>query len=204
MAIERGYRHSGWLQQDTDLVSLHDDKRWLDIVLACNTAEENYLQTINRELYILYQQDQADRRGGDDIDWSQISERDQKRRIMVEQMLEKGEVKMADDYFHAAMIFQHGSDGESYQLAHELALKAVELDSTKSVAKWLACAAKDRFLWHIGEPQWYGTQFIQIDGLWTIDPIDTTMITDEERLEWNVPTLFEARQRVRQMNSDGE
>ena len=104
------------------------------------------MQTINRELYQLYQEDQGDRQGGfESKDWSSISERDTQRRARVKEMLDSGLVKVADDCFHAAMIFQHGDDTTAYLLAYELALKAAELDSTKGSAKWQAAAAKDRY-----------------------------------------------------------
>ena len=149
----------------------------------------------------MYQEDQGDRLDSDgELDWARINERDAQHRERARALLDSGLVKSSDDYYHAAMIFQHGHDSASYVLARELALTAVRLDSTNSIARWLAAAAQDRYLWSIGKPQWYGTQFHQLDGNWTIDPIDTTAVTDEERRLWNVPALAEARHRAEEMN----
>jgi hypothetical protein len=200
-AVEAGYRNAQWLARDADLESLHGDERWGELVAKCETANEQYLQSINRELYDIYQADQSDRLSGT-IDWSVVGERDRQRIARVRVMLDSGLVRAADDYYHAAMVFQHGEDTTDYALAHRLALKAVELDSTMAIARWLSAAAKDRYLWESGQPQWYGTQFHQLDGVWTIEPIDTTAVTDAERLKWSVPTLEQSRRRAERMNAD--
>ena len=198
-AIENGYQNAEWLKQDSDLQSLREDARWSDMLQKCKTAEEAYLQSINQELYRAFQADQADRLNGE-TDWSVVHLRDCERRQLAMSMLDSGLINTSDDYFHAAMIFQHGDDSSDYWRAHELAIKAVELDSTNNIAKWLAAAAKDRYLWKIGKPQIYGTQYHPIDGVWTIEPIDTTAVSDEERLRWQVPPLSEARLKAMQMN----
>lgn len=198
-AIENGYRNVSWLKKDTDLQSLRNDPRWPNLVDTCAAINEKYLQTINRELFRLFQEDQ-DERMSDDLDWSAVHKHDAERRVRVREMLDSGQVIVSDDYFHAAMIFQHGDDTISYLLARTLALKAVELDATNHIAAWLSAAAQDRYLWHIGKPQWYGTQTHMIDGKWTIEPIDTAAVTDEERLESHVPPLAQSRQRMEQLN----
>ncbi|MCK5125191.1 MAG: hypothetical protein KAR42_02950 [candidate division Zixibacteria bacterium] len=197
-AIESGYFNSDWLKKDSDLQSLRENSRWPDLVLKCEAANEAYLQSINRELYLTYREDQGDRKSGGD--WSNIIQRDAERRELVYEMLDSGLVKASDDYFHAAMIFQHGVDSSDYSLAHELALKAVALDTTNAIAKWLAAASKDRYLLNIGQSQIYGTQLRLIDEKWTIEPIDTTVITDEERQKWQVPPLSEAKLKAVRMN----
>jgi len=156
----------------------------------------------NAELEELYEQDQSDRSAGPDIDWDAVTVRDSLRRVRVHEMLAANDVQTSEDFRHAAMIFQHGSDTTAARTAHELALTAVELDSTNTSAKWLVAAAWDRYLMRKGEPQWYGTQF-RSDGPgtpWRLYDIDTTAVTDEERQELNVPTLAEARARVEEMN----
>ena len=203
-AVAAGYRDSVHLQADTDLASLHADPRWKAAVAKTEAAEKAYLDSINAELYRLYQQDQADRAGDvEKADWEVISKRDADRRARVRQMIAEGRLKAADDYFHAAMVFQHGDKSEDYQLAHELASKAAEMDPKHHVARWLAAASKDRYLWSVGKPQIYGTQFKKTspDGPWTIDPIDEAALTDEERVKAGVPTLADTRKRLEQMNA---
>ncbi len=83
----------------------------------------------NPELARIYEEDQADRHGApDDIDWSEVGPRDEQRRARVLELLTAGEVRSAADYFHAAMVFQHGSSLEDFQRAHDLAVEAVKLD----------------------------------------------------------------------------
>jgi hypothetical protein len=160
---------------------------------------------MNEELRSLFAQDQADRtehRAPDDL-----KQRDRVRRRRVEDLIAGGALQTPEDYYHAAIIFQHanpvvnvilGSDQRStsiqadedslrcYWRAHELASRAAELGYTR--ARWLAAAAFDRWLMFQGKPQKYGTQFWQ-GKLWDVDP--TT--TDAERSAWNVRPLAELR-----------
>lgn len=112
-----------------------------------------------------------------------------------EELIDKGALKVADDYFHAAMIFQHGDKPEHYAMANEMARKAVELDPTHRTAKWLFAATKDRHLHSLGKPQIYGTQFRKNkkDDPWTLQSNDETAVTDAERLEYGAPTLADSK-----------
>jgi tetratricopeptide (TPR) repeat protein len=199
-AVAAGYKDVDHLQQDPDLHALRNDPRWAEVVEKAQIQLQAYLQTINVELYELFKQDQADRMQ-EQIDWEALRERDRQRHARVLQMLEEGVVKAADDLYHAAMILHHFDDSTSHRMARDLAQQAIVLDPASMRAKWLAAAAQDRYLWKIGEPQWYGTQF-QPDstGRWTLEPIDTTAVTDEERLQHGVPPLAEIRQQLELMN----
>jgi hypothetical protein len=159
------------------------------------------------ELGAIYLADQRDR---EDVDVGRLTpgemvERDRIRRCRVDELVAEGELATADDYFHAAMIFQHGGSLAYFWRAHELALRAAELGHEGEAwwcsARWLAAAAYDRWLMWQGKPQKYGTQYAVENGeklLWEVDP-DTT---DEERAKWNVPCLADALQhaggRIRQ------
>ncbi len=150
---------------------------------------------MNEELHAIYTQDQADRKGEINAD---IQERDRIRRQRVEDLLTAGLVQTAEDYFHAAMVFQHGEHLDDYRKAHELAQKAAELGH--STGRWLTAAAYDRWLIMQNKPQKYGTQYTTQDGstfmLCEVDP----STTDEERAEWNVPSLAEAQQLATEIN----
>jgi len=198
-SLDRGWRDVAHLEADTDLRGLHEDERWQPIVQRAIVAREAYAKANNQELLDMYEADQSDRSG--QIDWALVGPRDEKRRQRVKEILEAGDVKTADDYFHAAMVLQHGAGSADFKLAHELALKASELDADHSTARWLAAAAKDRYLQSIGEPQIYGTQFRKVDGQWTLEPIDETAVTDEERARWGVPPLASAKEREKTMNA---
>ena len=150
---------------------------------------------MDEELHAIYTQDQADRKGDITAD---IQERDRIRLQRVEDLLTAGSVQTAEDYFHAAMVFQHGEHLNDYWKAHELARKAAELGH--STGRWLTAAAYDRWLMKQGKPQKYGTQYTAQNGssftLYEVDPATT----DEERAEWNVPPLAEAQQRTVEIN----
>lgn len=199
-ALDRGYRNTNLLSSDSDLSSLRDDERWESILARCREAEADYLESINVELYEMFQADQNDRRG--DIDWDAVAPRDEERRRRAMEMVENDLLSAPDDFVHAAFIFQHGSDSTSYRIAHELASKAVALDSTHARARWIAAATKDRYLQSVGKPQIYGTQFRLVEGVWTLEPIDTTAVTDAERAWWGVPPLARQRARAAEMNAE--
>lgn len=145
---------------------------------------------MNFELETLYQRDQTDRR---DPLPANLWERDTARRKRVEELIAAGTLQAPIDYYHAAMVFQHGGTPEYSWQAHELAKQAVEMGYEQ--ARWLTAAAYDRWLMQQGKPQKYGTQYIPHGTCWKLWPTDPTT-TDAERAEWNVPTLEETMQHV--------
>ena len=203
-AIARDFTNVQHLQNDADLKALHSDSRWRAIVEKMRLAQLAYLQreTMNAELFFLMKDDQLDRRTADSAGWDSVAKRDAQRLVRVKQLLQDSALRVSQDYFNAALIAQHGTDSSDYLLAHQLARKAVDLDSANLSAKWLSCAAYDRYLHSSGKPQIYGTQFRfdQTSGQWTLEPLDAAAATDEERAYWNVPPLSEARERCVQMN----
>ena len=159
-------------------------------------------QTNNPELERLYKEDQVDREAGPnaDIDWQAVSKRDAERRARVREIVDKGGATTSTDYYHAAMVYQHGTEVPEYDEAHRLAMKAVELDPENKQARWLAAASKDRSLMWQGKPQLYGTQFKKVDDRWVLWEVDPA-ITDEERAKWNVPPLAEQRKKLETLNA---
>jgi TPR repeat protein len=149
---------------------------------------------VNEELRQLYEADQADRLASEMP--RDFMERDHARLRRVTELLDAGAAESGEDFFHAAMVFQHGDDVNDYQRAHELALRAAELGHRPG--RWLAAAARDRWLMRQGKPQKYGTQY-RASGdrmeLYEVDPATT----DEERAEWDVPSLAEALRRAEDM-----
>lgn len=149
------------------------------------------LPAVNEELRELYEADQADRLA--ETMPADMVERDRARLRRVADLLDAGAAESGEDFYHAAMVFQHGNGPEDFQRARELALRAAEMGHRPG--RWLAAAALDRWLMTRGEPQKYGTQY-RASGdryeLYRVDPATT----DEERAEWDVPTLAEARRRA--------
>src|SRR5262245_5201520 len=141
-------------------------------------------EMMNDELRTIFEQDQADRQG--ELH-PEVGQRDRARRARVEELIAADELQTPEDYFHAAMVFQHGERLEHFLRAHELALKAAELGDPQP-ARWLAAPAYDRWLIYQGQRQKYGTQYIAEDGCWKLWDTDPTT-TDEERAAWDVPSL---------------
>ncbi|MEM1220434.1 MAG: tetratricopeptide repeat protein, partial [Bacteroidota bacterium] len=162
--------------------------------------EEPKTVTDNEELKALAEADQADREP-EKIDWVIVNNRDEERQKRVTEMLKEGVVRTAEDYANAAIIFQHGQDTTASRLAVAMMRKAIELDSTRD--KWLLAAAIDRDLMRRDLPQIYGTQFRRNDigEPWYRYKIDTTQVTDEERLEYGVETLAQQLEKERLMNT---
>ena len=155
----------------------------------------------NEELMRLYQEDQSDRtsKDGKPIDWSAVGPRDRAREARVKELYGNNQLHTGADYYHVAMILQHGGAPEDYLLAHELCIVAISKGEER--AKWLAAASEDRFLISIGRPQRFATQF-RSDGpnapirLYQVDQ----GVTDEVRRALNVPSLAEAKAREVKMN----
>lgn len=159
---------------------------------------------MNDELRLLFETDQAERIDhppyGTPEYWA-LRERDRLRRVRVTEIIASGGCTSAEDFYHAALIFQHGDALEEIAQAHQLAKQSADLGHV--TARWLAAASLDRWLMVQGQPQKYGTQFVP-DGkrhrLWDVDP--TT--TDAERAAWDVPTLAEQLERAEELNQNGE
>jgi len=140
-----------------------------------------------------------------------ITPRDQQRQHRTQQIFQAGQAKTAADYYHGAMIFQHGKTVDDFATAHRLALRAAELDPSNSEAKWLAAATLERELMTRGKPQRrelmtrgkpqrYATQFKRVDGRGVLYNVDES-VSDEERARWGVPSLAEAKQAAERLNA---
>ncbi len=161
---------------------------------------------MNTELQAFYEQDQADRsvffEQLDHEQLQQVLQRDRARRQRVEELVRSEALQAREDYFHAAMVFQHGETLDDFWRAHEMAKRGAELGHPN--CHWLMAAAYDRWLMNQGKPQKYGTQYTSRDDepyrLWDVDP--TT--TDEERAAWNVPPLAEALRQAEELSREKE
>ncbi len=141
------------------------------------------------ELARLYAEDQADRRPspGQTIDWTVVGPRDTARIARAKALYQEHALQTGADYYHAALLLQHGSTAEDYLLAHELCV--VALSRGEGRAKWLAAATEDRFLLAIDRPQRFGTQFISEGGApFRLDRTDEG-VTDALRRALDVPPL---------------
>ncbi|WP_069660868.1 tetratricopeptide repeat protein [Arcticibacter eurypsychrophilus] len=156
-------------------------------------------ETDNVELKNMFDQDQSARMVSN-IDRNKLNNEDSLHRARVYELIKQGAIVTGKDYFHSAMVFQHGRDSVAYGMAVKYMKKAVEMDST--VDRWLLAAAIDRELTSRNKPQIYGTQYMKrsADAKWESFEIDTTKVTDQERRYYQVPTLAEQREAVRNWN----
>lgn len=158
----------------------------------------------NAELQRLFEEDQSDRtpRDGKMPDWELISTRDEARQARVNELIKAAALHGGSDYYHAAMILQHGDEPDDYLLAHDLCV--VALSKGEERAKWLAAASLDRFLRSIGRLQRFGTQYIsKFSRPPTLAPVDPK-VPDQLRREMNVPTLEDAKAKEAQLAKDFE
>lgn len=163
-------------------------------VLVVASAEDN------SELQQLFEADQNARRNPD-MDWDEIDALDEKNRSKVLSMLSGGEIKTGLDYFHAAVILQHGDNVEDIRLAHSFATISVHLGYER--ATWMQAASWDRLLMYFDQPQWYGTQFkVDDEGEWSLYEVQQGVVTDKQRAEWRVPSLSESEARASQRNQN--
>jgi len=136
----------------------------------------------------IYDADQAAREHPAAIDWTILRPADKARRIETQALLDAGKLHSADDYFHAAYVFQHGDEAEDCLKAHALAVIAIARG--KPEATWIAAATLDRYLQRIGQPQVYGTQFQHPPGQgWTQEPYRRDLLSDAVRGAVGVPPL---------------
>lgn len=146
-----------------------------------------------KKIYTEYERDHSSRR----IDWAMVDERDSIRQLRVLDILDSSKSPTSNDYAHAATVFSHGRDSISEVKIVELMTKSVELDSTQD--KSLLAAGIDLQLIRLNKPQIYGTQSYisfyddETYGQVVMYEVDSTQVSDSERLEYNVRTLAEER-----------
>jgi len=154
-------------------------------------------KTNNLELQELVDADQKAR----DFDFSKVtpaqldemSKGDATRLRRTKEIVQAGTLATADDFDHAALVFQHGNVFEDYATAHELSVCALLLG--KRTASWLAGASYDRMLVHCGIPQRFATQYGGVGGVTRLQRVETWGINDTERKRIVRTTLEEARKR---------
>ncbi|MEE4539970.1 MAG: hypothetical protein V2J51_15940 [Erythrobacter sp.] len=110
---------------------------------------------------------------------------DAQRLERVSGLLEIGALHTAQDYYHAAFLFQHGKEAKHYLRAHHVAMVAMKLGHEE--APWIAAASLDRYLVSIGQPQIYGTQSSVAQNEGAPLTSDSRIISNRERAQLDVP-----------------
>ncbi len=164
----------------------------------------------SQELRELYEADQADRRFSSPPtpeQWAEVSARDRERQARVHELLRSDRLAAADDFYHAAMVLQHGEGSEDILLAHILAAAAGFRGHEK--AQWLSAAALDRYLHRTEQPQRLGTQYVRVrpDEPYRLDPdapwsqgAYERWLPDSIREAFGVEPLAEQKANVDRMN----
>ena len=159
----------------------------------------------HEELAELFKTDQKVRSGFLNVTPEQLAEMlkdDPLRRARVADLYDSGSLSTANDYYHAAMIFQHGEKPDEFLFAHELAVASLALGNQN--ARWLVAATEDRFLKSLGRKQRFGTQFGKDnnDTNWKLHDMDAG-VNDDLRAVMNCPSSADITILMQQLN-DGK
>ncbi|MHB2015446.1 MAG: hypothetical protein ACYCW6_00720 [Candidatus Xenobia bacterium] len=170
-------------------------------------ADPNLHQTVTA----LYEADQKDRAFFEHSapgqwkldDMIAVAKRDAGRRAQLRTLLAAGGDWDGTDYYHAAMVFQHGDDAaDNLLLAHTLATLA----AARGVkgALWLSAATLDRYLQKVGQSQVFGTQYRKADNTkpqsaWTMDPYQADLLPDFVRAAFDVPSKKDGIERLKRL-----
>lgn len=177
------------------------------LVGACRESSRSgsgALPQPNPELTQLFEEDQAARSGPiEGVDMAVLERQDSVHRHRVRDLVAAGALQTALDFYHAAMLFQHGRDSLAYGQAHAWAQRSEALDSTDRAARWLVAAAWDRYQMSRGQAQWFGTQTTRVGGVGPVILylLDTTRVRDAERVRRGVGTLTQLRARLDTINT---
>ena len=147
---------------------------WSASAIAQETTSRNDLKAV-------YDDDQNDRTN---INAASM-QRDAQRREQVHRLLSEGRVQTGEDYYYAAMVYQHGQTPQDYLLAHVLAMTSVAKGDKDGI--WLAAATLDRYLQSVKQPQIFGTQYFQWGkSPYSQEPYNKELVPDSLRAAWCV------------------
>jgi len=155
----------------------------------------------------LYVEDQKDRHAEhrDASYWKGVNTRDAARRDAVKELIANQRVISGEDFYDAAVIYQHGRSAGDYLLAHILAMESMAKGYSQSKA--IAAASLDRYLVMIKQSQVFGTQYLAVpppatkaggaappptaldESATTQEPYDRLLVPDALRREFCVPNL---------------
>lgn len=156
----------------------------------------------NARLKELFLADQAARQAEPDAgDVLVATPQDLERQKAVLEQIAAGALTTSADYFHAAVVFQHGVTAENIALAYSLATIAARLQPSHPYARFLTAAAWDRLMKRMGKAQWYGTQYQKgPGGKYELYRVEESAVSDQDRERLGVPSLAASRERIRKMN----
>lgn len=156
----------------------------------------------NQKLVQLFEELQKERLRADwedrySLPLKMISAKEKQARKEALKMLKKGEIKTPDDFYRAAMLFQHGGGFKSYAMAVTLA--AVSGYLGESWGRGLYAMAIDRFLLAIGQKQYFGTNFEKVKGRWHLASYNKKT-SDYERQSYFIGSMKDILKEMRKLN----
>lgn len=124
--------------------------------LAASAALGSLDKKVSKELADLYRADQEDQQRWDELGDAEASRRQEVRRARALEIVSQGLLDKPVDYYHAAMLFQHGTETDDFLLAHVLSTAAA--CDGEAQAFFLSAATLDRYLLARDQPQRMGSQ----------------------------------------------
>ncbi len=192
------------LRYDNNLLPLHEDPRWENIVDKMTIAQDAYLERchLNREVFYLWKAAQFDHGiAADTISQEVVTANDNARFSQLQDQLNRKQLTVADDYYNAALILYYSEDQQNLSTCESCIDQAIKLDPEKVTYQWFAAYVRDKHLVSQGKRQIYGTQVSQDEnGLWRLEPINETTISDSERTRLGLPTLKELQEQIDEDN----
>ncbi len=151
----------------------------------------------SKELHELFLADQKDRK---DVAPADFQQRDRIRRMRVGEIFGEGCIKSAQDYLHAAIVFQHGDAPDHFYQTFLFSLRGSQLGDSKQLRN--AALGLDRFLVKTQRKQLFGSQaFKENSGsCWCLEPLEKSF-PDGERKKYMGATLKDQRTWIDNLNA---
>lgn len=195
MAVGNGFRDVARLKNHHNLKGLQSDPRWAQLLSQLEKQAEEHASQKNPELARIYAAHRSAHKDGRLTDTG-----DGQRLLQLEKLLAGTSLKLAEDLYHAAIIYLHGSTAEHFDKAVKLARAAHQKDPTLKTNP-LLCKAEDRKLLATGQPQVWGTHRHKMGDEWTVEPFDHKAKTDDQRRKMGVPVLEDIRRDIKRLNA---
>lgn len=215
LALDNGFVDLERALTDPRLDTLRADGRWMRFITLLEERQQMHQKTLDPDLLRLYLELQAKRDTlARDLPQSAAAgatasgltpayvERSAARRKEAEELVKRGRVRQPEDALHAAALLVESDRPAQVALAAELARQALDRDPDLLAARPLVATAVDRGEMLAGRPQKYGTQIVDVDGIWEVYDVDPA-VTDEARAEWGLPPIADVRARAAQLGRPG-
>ena len=169
LAIQLGYRNHDFLKYNQQIKVLLPPARRNTLLAAVRDNHKRFLASgqVNREIDAMYHQDQRARY---QRSWSFYEDEERIKRTIT--LHNQDLVTPPWDFYFASVVLMHSSDPGHIKLAEEFAGLALQGDETVDDARFIRCAAEDRYLVLMGKPQVWGTQSSWDGSQWSREPYD--------------------------------